>query len=261
MSLNKSFRTIHVSIEKNTGCIRLNRPEKRNALNAVMVDELNQAFDQLKEDETVKAITLYGDKNAFCSGADLVHLQQIRNNDWQDNYEDSLSLGMLYVKMYTLPKPVIAVVEGAALAGGCGLASVCDFVFSTPEANFGYPEVRIGFIAAMVSVFLVRQVGERRARELLLSGKIVGAREALDMGLVNQVIESKYIDTEVEKTIDRLKNNSLAAMGRTKMLLAKGIEKEIEQLAKINADFRQNDDFKEGVLAFIEKRKPNWATQ
>ncbi len=239
--------------------IRLNRPEKRNALNDGLVTELKDVFSFYKEEGKIKTVSLKGEGKAFCSGADLAHLKKMRNFNREENLKDSLSLARLYLLIYQYPKPVIAVVDGAALAGGSGLASVCDFVLAGDEAKFGYPEVRIGFIAALVSAFLIRQSGERRARELLLTGKIISADEAKEYGLINSVYaKDELLDAE-KNLINQLHNNSAFAMESSKKLFTAHIEEEIEQLARRNAAFRESDDFMEGISSFIEKRKPKWS--
>lgn len=242
--------------------ISLNRPEKRNALNKQLVDELKQSLREASADRDIRTITLTGQGSAFCSGADLGYLKELRNFSRQENLRDSLSLAELYLLIYQLPKPVVALVEGPALAGGCGLAGVCDFVLATPEAKFGYPEVKIGFIAALVSAFLIRQAGERQARELLISGRILNAQQAKACGLITTIYEKEQIRSEHEKLILQLSRNSSLAMQRTKEIFANNvlpeIETEIKKLVWLNAAFRESADFLEGISAFIDKRKPSW---
>ncbi len=256
------YETILVQINKSHCRIQLNRPEKRNALNAAMVHELTAVFNLIREDSNIKSVLLKGTEKAFCSGADLEYLQQMRHFDYEENLKDSKTLGNLFLNIYTCPKPVLAVVEGPALAGGCGLASVCDFIYATPQARFGYPEVRIGFIAALVSTFLIRQIGERRARELLLTGNILSAAEAKKIGMITEVIEKEEIQRQAEGLIQQLQQNSAVAMAHSKALVNDFIFREISDdllhLSEINARFRKTDDFIEGISAFLEKRKPNW---
>lgn len=246
--------------------IQLNRPEKRNALNRQLIAELGKAFDFAEGNSNIRTVVLKGDEKAFCSGADLAYLKEMRSYSDQENLEDSLQLGELFLKIYTLSKPVIAMVEGPALAGGCGLASVCDFVYASEEAIFGYPEVKIGFVAALVSTFLIRQIGERKARELLLTGKILSANQAHELGLINDIFDRKILPNAVQELSDKLSKNSPQALAVTKRnLLAEfefaQIESELKRLAKINSDFRRTEDFLEGVTSFIEKRKPQWHSQ
>lgn len=162
----------------------MNRAEKRNALSEQMVSELKDAFIAHEKNDLVKIIVLKGRGEVFCAGADLVYLQQMQNFSEKENLEDSTHLKDLLLLIYTLKKIVIAEVGGHAIAGGCGLASVCDFIFTVPEAKFGYTEVRIGFIPAIVMVFLLRKIGEARVKQLLLTGDLVSAEDALELGLV-----------------------------------------------------------------------------
>ncbi len=260
--MSKAFQTIKTQVNDCVGELILNRPEKRNALNAQMVRELHEVFTLWHNDSRVKVVLLKGQGKAFCSGADLAYLQEMRHFDLQKNLQDSRSLGHLFLKIYTFPKPVVAQVEGPALAGGCGLASVCDLIIASQNAKFGYPEVKIGFVAALVSTFLIRQIGERKAKELLISGKILSAKEALSFGLINQVVEQSQLQETVRQWVDQLLKNGKKAMQVTKQLFSdfsySRIEEDIERLAEINAEFRQTDEFAEGIRAFLEKRIPNW---
>jgi len=239
--------------------IALNRPEKRNALNDQLVLELKHIFNKTAHREDIKTISLKGNGNAFCSGADLEHLQKMRNFSREENLKDSLSLADLYLLIYTHPKPIIAVVEGAALAGGCGLASACDFVLASENAKFGYPEVKIGFIAALVSVFLTRQVGERTSKDLLLTGKTISATEAKNIGLINEVFSVHEIIKAEQELISSLSLNSSFAIKSSKKLFNSQIEAELNNLAQLNAEYRESGDFIEGITSFIEKRKPKWS--
>ncbi|HWA36104.1 MAG TPA: enoyl-CoA hydratase/isomerase family protein, partial [Cyclobacteriaceae bacterium] len=164
---------VEYMVADRVGYITLNRPEKRNALNQEMVSELEAAFQKASSDDSAKVIVLRARGEAFCAGADLGYLQQLQKYSYEENLADSSHLKELFFLIYTLNKVVIAEVQGAALAGGCGLAAVCDFVFTVPEAKFGYTEVKIGFIPAIVTVFLLRKIGESRAKELLLSGSLI----------------------------------------------------------------------------------------
>lgn len=260
--MSTPFQTIKVNISNCKGEIVLNRPEKRNAINPQMIRELDRILSDWENDGRVKVIILKGKGKAFCSGADLTYLKELRNYDYQKNLEDSMNLSALFLKIYSYPKPIIAVVQGAALAGGCGLATVCDLIFATPDAKFGYPEVKIGFVAAIVSTFLIRQIGERKARELLLSGRIISADTALQMGLINQVIAQEELNNTVDQWAEELINNGTMAMKTTKQLFSnfqfQEIKQDVADLAKVNAKFRQTEEFIEGISAFLEKRKPNW---
>jgi len=210
-----------IEIKDRIGYITLNRPEKRNALSYEFVGELKQAFAQLKEDVNAKVIVLRAEGKAFCAGADLAYIQGLQNNTYEENLEDSNHLKELFYQIYTYPKVVIAEIQGHALAGGCGLATVCDFSYTVPHAKFGYTEVKIGFIPAIVKVFLLRKIGEGKSKELLLSGKLYEAADAQKMGLVNEVIEAEKLSERVYEFAQQLiQNNSGQSMAFTKQMIA-----------------------------------------
>jgi len=259
---NQLFKTILLDKSEGTARVTLNRPEKKNALNDMLVKELNQVFDELGQDKNIKIVILQGAGDTFCSGADLGYLKNLKEYSFEENLKDSTTLAKLFLKIYEFPKLTIAKVNGAAIAGGCGLATVCDFVFASENSKFGYPEVKIGFVAAIVSAFLIRQVGERKARELLLTGEILSAEKAFSLGLINKVLSNNEFDTYIAHFINKIKGSSPQAIEKTKEIINhfsfNGPVDVLDKLARINAEFRQTSDFSEGVNSFLEKRKPNW---
>jgi methylglutaconyl-CoA hydratase len=243
--------------------ITLNRPEKRNALNEELIQELSEALSAAEKDDSVKAIILKANGNTFCSGADLDQLKAMQSNSYEENLADSTRLKDLFLKIYTLKKIVVAQVEGYALAGGCGLATVCDFTFCTPESKFGYTEARIGFVPAIVMVFLVRKLGEKKAGQLLLGADIVPAEEAMNLGLVNQIFEKNKIQQAVIDFSQKLvSQNSGSSMALTKQMISnlsgKSLEESLNYAAQQNAMARGSEDCKKGIKAFLEKKDLNW---
>jgi methylglutaconyl-CoA hydratase len=243
--------------------ITLNRPEKRNALSPELISELKQAFAQARDDDQVKAVLLAANGDAFCAGADLGHLQQLQRNTFEENKADSQHLRELYQQIWELNKVVVAQVQGPALAGGCGLATVCDFVFASNTATFGYTEVRIGFIPAMVLVFLVHKIGDQRARALLLSGQPVSAQEAVSLGLVFRETSAETLAADTEQWLRQLVlGNSQAALARTKEMLrmvqGRPINQALDYAVEQNALARATPDCQQGIAAFLEKRKITW---
>jgi methylglutaconyl-CoA hydratase len=244
--------------------IILNRPAKRNALDDTVIGELSVAFERAGADKDVRIILLSANGPAFCSGADLQYLTRMARFDLEENREDSRSLARLLRQIYESGKPVVAVVNGPALAGGCGLASACDFIIASREhASFGYPEVRIGFIPAVVLTFLIRRVGEGRARELALRGHTLTAEEAQEIGLVNMVVPESRLTDAVEKLSDEiLERNSPTAMALTKQLLAeiggKDLTSTLASASDANASARMTDDCKRGIKAFLDKERIRW---
>jgi len=255
---------ITYSVQKRIGRITLNWPEKNNTLDDQMVSELIQAFVQTQRDTQVHAVILSAEGESFCSGIDPLYLQRISKYDFNQNLQDSTNLMKLFQLIYTLRKPVIALVQGAALAGGCGLASVCDFVLAAREtAQFGYTEAQIGFIPAIVLIFLVRRIGEGRARELTLQGKIISAEKAFDLGLISQVvsaIELEQIGTQLAH--DLITSNSGTSMGLIKELLARmhgmSTSDALEYASHLNALTRMTDDCKKGMEALLNSKPLSW---
>jgi methylglutaconyl-CoA hydratase len=184
-------------LEHPVAVITMNRPEKRNALSPEMIRSLRDAFDSFLDDKDVRVIILTGEGGSFCAGADLGYIQQLSTFGAEENLADSRMLRDLFWKIYTYPKIVIAKVHGPALAGGCGLAAVCDVTIAADDSEFGYPETKIGFIPALVSVFLTRKIGEQHARELLLSGRKISAEEAYSLGMINSVVSCASLDEAV----------------------------------------------------------------
>lgn len=243
--------------------LTLNRPEKKNALNSELVSALKQRLSQAEQDSTVKAIVLKAAGDVFCSGADLESLQKLQSNTHQENLDDSKSLMELFRQIYTLKKVVIAQIQGHALAGGCGLATVCDFSFVVPQAKLGYTEVRIGFVPAIVMVFLLRKIGEQRARQLLLGGELINGNDAVSIGLVNFVAESDQIENEVKAFAQRLVvGNSSKSLELTKKMIAEvqsmSLDEGLNYAAQMNANARATEDCKRGVAAFLNKEKLFW---
>jgi methylglutaconyl-CoA hydratase len=255
------FITYHV--EHRIGYITLNRPDKRNALSFDKVTELQDAFDKAGKDENCKIIVLKANGRAFCAGADLDFLQKLQNFTFEDNFKDSSHLAKLFDKIYQLDKVVIAQIQGAALAGGCGLASICDFSFAAQSAQFGYTEARIGFIPAIVMIYLIRKIGEGKARELLLSADIISAEQAKNYGLINYVVPDENLEETVKSFSLRLcEQNSGQSMNFTKRMIADvqgmSMKDALEFAAKMNAEARANEDCKKGIQAFLNKEKIIW---
>jgi len=254
---------LNINIKDRIGYLELNRPEKRNALNAEMVEALKEALTDLGINPDVKIIVIKAAGKVFCSGADLEYLQSLQTNTFEENLADSRNLKALFYLIYTSPKVIISQVQGHALAGGCGLASVCDFSFAVPEAKFGYTEVKIGFIPAIVKVFLLRKIGEGKARQLLLDADPISAEEAKNMGLVNWVVDADQLEQSVYDYAQKLiKQNSGSAMAMTKEMIARiqerTLEDGLEYAAAMNAKARGTSDCKKGIDAFLNKKPITW---
>ncbi len=242
--------------------ITLNRPDVRNALNTELRDALYDAFVAAANDNTVRVVILTGAGKVFCAGLDLKGLKSISAKSPEENLADSEALARLFEYIYKFPKPVIAALNGHAIAGGAGLASIADIVVMSEDAKLGYTEARIGFVAALVGVFLVRQVGEKQAKELLLSARLIEAQEAKDMALVNEVVASEKVLKRSLEIAETLSQNSPNSLKLSKELLNKVQDMTVEDglrfAIKMNAESRESADLKEGISAFLEKRKPGW---
>ena len=256
-----SYNTIQLAHDGPVATITLNRPDKRNAISFELIDDLLRALDDVAKSEAIILI-LTGAGKAFCSGMDLENLKALLGRTPEQNLKDSETMVRLFRSLYEFPKVTIAAVNGPAIAGGTGLALLCDFTLAAPEAKFGYTEVRIGFVPAIVSTFLLRQVGEKQARDLLLTGRIFGADEALRMGLISEVVAAENLMNRARELAGALLQNSAASLRATKKLLndhAKAeLDSQIDAAVRENAAIRGTADFREGISSFLEKRKPVW---
>lgn len=257
------MKTIESSISNRVGTIVLNRPEKRNAISDEMVGELKSVLEDWKSNPGVKVVIIKAKGKAFCAGADLAYLQKLQNLSFRENLEDSLSLMRLYREIYTYPKIVIAAVQGAAIAGGCGLASVCDLIYASPNAKFGYSEVKIGFIPAIVSWFLLKKLSQSHSRALMLTGKVLGAVEAKSIGMIHEICEEEPVyEFAIKQAEDLVVNTSAKAVEETKKLLNEledlDMEEALINAATANASMREEKDCKEGIRAFLNKEELKW---
>jgi methylglutaconyl-CoA hydratase len=241
--------------------ITLNRPDKRNAITTTMISEILTALDVIEKSHS-RVVILTGAGKCFCAGIDLEMLAAIAQQSPSENQEDSRRIAKMLRRIWSFPRPMIAAVNGAAYAGGCGIATLCDFTIATTEAKFGYTEVKIGFLPAIVSVFLTRQIGEKRSRDLLLTGRIIGAAEAKEFGMVSEVVPAERLFDRVQELVAELIAASPSSVTRAKHLLtssaAAGLDHDLERAILENARIRCTPDFKEGIASFLEKRKPMW---
>jgi methylglutaconyl-CoA hydratase len=256
-----NYKTLQLDYDGRIATITLNRPDKRNAISFELIDDLLRALDDVGKSDAIVLI-LTGAGKAFCSGMDLENLKGLLGKTPQQNLEDSQTMVRLFRTLYEFPKVTIAAVNGPAIAGGTGLALICDFTLASPEAKFGYTEVRIGFVPAIVSTFLLRQVGEKVARDLLLTGRLFGAEEAARLGLINEVVAFDRLMARARELAAVLMENSPASLRATKKLLTDHaraeLDSQIDAALRENAAIRNTADFREGISSFLEKRKPAW---
>jgi methylglutaconyl-CoA hydratase len=249
----------------NSGPIRtilLNRPERRNAMTPEMQMELLTAFEEAAASQC-RVLVLSGAGKAFCSGLDLSALESMKDETAIEHRTDAERIARLFLALHELPMPTIAAVNGPAIAGGCGLATICDFTIATPSAKFGFTEVRIGFVPALVSAFLALQVGDKTSRDLLFTGRLFDAAEALHLGLVNEIAPEHELASRVESLAEVLLANSPESLRATKRLMnaqhKAWLDAAIAEALEANALSRETADFREGITAFLEKRKPVWS--
>ncbi|MEO8433598.1 MAG: enoyl-CoA hydratase-related protein [Pyrinomonadaceae bacterium] len=237
--------------------ITLNRPEKRNALNEALIAGLKESLSRANQDEAVRAVLISGAGNDFCSGADLAALQKVAAASVEENLADANSLMELFLLIRQVQVPVIAAVHGRALAGGCGLATACDLVLAAQSARFGYPEVKIGFVPAMVMAILRRNVSEKRAFELVTLGAEISAEEGERIGIVNKVFADDIFAAEVQNYARRFEKVSRSAVSLSKNLLYQidGLSflDALQTGVDVNVVARMTDDCKKGVDSFLKK--------
>ena len=238
--------------------VTLDRPDKRNALDPAMVGSLGAAFERAQADDAVRVVLVEAAGRDFCAGADLAHMASMVDATYEEQLADAGALGELFVRMRGLARPIVAAVHGNALAGGAGLATACDLVLASEDARFGYPEVHIGFVPAMVMTMLVRNIGEKRAFELVATGRRIDAEEALRIGLVNAIYNRHTFTDDVRAYANELAARPPGALGFTKRLLYEldelSFEDGIARGAEINAEARMTDECQAGLRRFLERR-------
>jgi len=257
---NSQDQAVLYSVEGAVARVTLNRPEKRNALNDAVIAGIKHGLRQAADDESVRVVVISGAGKDFCSGADLSALQKITGASVAENAEDARSLLDLFLLIRQLPIPVVAAVHGRALAGGCGLATACDLVLASASARFGYPEVKIGFVPAMVMAILRRNVSEKRAFELITRGEEIDAEQAKNLGLVNQVFSDETFPGDVDAYVNKFASLSKQAIALTKGLLYQidglGFVEALETGADVNVIARMTEDCQKGITRFLNPKEP-----
>lgn len=250
---------IRVSRAKGIGRLTLARPERKNALDRQMAEEIVQGLEALAAEAETRVVVIDGEGDDFCAGADLEALEALLDAGREAQLEDARALGRVFTCIRSLRVPVIAAVRGRALAGGAGLATACDIVLAHPNATFGYPEVRIGFVPAMVMTILRRIVPERQAFDLAITGRTLSAAEAEALGLVSRVLSADGFDVAVDGVCQTIAKSPPEAVRRTKKLFyeleGRPFENGIAHGAQANAEARMTDEFREGVRRFLQRKR------
>jgi methylglutaconyl-CoA hydratase len=256
------FETVELRIEDQVAWVALNRPEVRNAFNEVMIQDLLQVLEEVEKDDSVRVLVLTGNGKAFCAGADLNWMKKMKDFTYEENYEDALQLAELMFRLYNLPKPTIARVNGASIGGSNGLVAACDMAVASHRAEFSLSEVKIGLVPACIGPYLLKKVGEKACRELFLSGERISADQAKDLGLVNEVVTHVNLTTRVGERISNLLTSGPHALAVSKHLLSEishmPLSEAKDYTARVIAELRSGDEAQEGMTAFLEKRKPGW---
>jgi methylglutaconyl-CoA hydratase len=259
---DKSYRTIRVSREGQTVGLWLNRPEVHNAFNALMIGELRDALRSLKADASARVVVLSGQGASFCAGADLNWMREIIRFSYEQNLQESLDLAEFLYELYSLPKPTIARVNGAAIGGGAGFVAACDIVVASSEAKFGLSEVKIGLVPACIAPYVLRKTGEGWGRQYFLTGERFDAERGRDIGLVHIVVKPEEMDSRIEELIGRLLTSGPESMAKAKELLERVPGMSFEEAQRFTAEMiaglRTSPEGQEGMAAFLEKRKPQW---
>jgi len=261
--MNNAFQTIKITttISKNIYSIILNRPDKKNALNDILISELTKAFNELNKMDECRVIILSSNSDCFCSGADLDDLKTMQQKDEETNLSDSEKLLNLYKSIIYNTKLTIAKVDGPAIAGGCGLATACDLIFASENAKFGYSEVKIGFVPALVSVFLSVRITKSKAKQLFLTGERIDGKYAKEIGLINYLYEKKTLNKKVDSfCLNFIKKSSPQSVKTIKKLLLEysDLDEKFNIAKKVNANSRKNTDCVKGINFFLKKEKINW---
>lgn len=261
----KEYKTILLIPEEKVVRIFLNRPEVHNAFNSTMIVELDDAIERVKEDKSIRVIVLSGKGKSFCAGADINWMREIIHYSFEQNLEESLQLAELLHKIYVLPKPTVAMVNGTAIGGGIGFVSACDIALASEDAKFGLSEVKIGLVPAAISPYVIRRIGESKAREYFLTGKRISAQKAQDIGLINDVAPAEELEDKVEEIIQLLLASGPEALASCKELIKKVAHMSFEEAksftARMIANLRVSKEGQEGMASFLEKRKPLWTEE
>lgn len=259
----KTYNNIEFEQKDAVATVWLNRPDKRNAMNAEMIGEIIDCYEYINALDDIRVVILRGKGKSFCAGADLNYMKGIAEFGYEENYNDSLKLAKSFNAIYTCKKPTIALVHGAAIGGANGLLAACDFVFTADDTKFAFAEVKLGIAPATISPYVVKRIGEFGARDLMLTGRRFLGNEAEKFGLANKAVPEDQLDTEAENVIKLLLSSGPNAVAACKGLIYNlynewSFKDSLNNTADLIAKLRASDEGQEGMASFLEKRKPNW---
>jgi len=259
----KTYNNIEFELTNSIGTVWLNRPDKHNALNAEMIAEIIECFEELNNNQEVRIVMLRGRGKSFCAGADLNYMKGIAAFGFDENYHDSLRLAKCFNVIYTCQKPTIAVVQGAAIGGANGLLAACDFVYCTDDTKFAFAEVKLGIAPATISPYIVKRIGEFASRDLMITGRRFSGKEAEYHRLVNKSLPEEELEEQVNSTVKQLMSSGPEAIKACKQLIYNLYNKltfddSIDYSARLIATLRASAEGQEGMASFLEKRPPKW---
>ena len=257
-----NYKTIIFSKEGKIARVFFNRPDVHNSFNSTTIKEVDDALEKIKADKSIRVVVLSGKGKSFCAGADIKWLREIIKYSFEQNLEESLQLAEVLHKIYLLPKATVAMVNGTAIGGGNGFLSACDIAVASEEAKFGLSEVKIGLVPAAISPYVIRRIGESKAREYFLTGKRISARKALEIGLINEVVPHEKLKKAVDEIASLLLSSGPEAIAACKELIHRVPEMSFDEVkeytARVIANLRISKEGQEGMASFLEKRKPKW---
>ena len=258
----KVYETIKLDQENQVAWITLNRPQVHNAFNSTMIAELDSAYESVALDKNIRVVILTGEGKSFCAGADLNWMREIIKYSFEQNLEESRHVAELLHKIYALAIPTIAMVNGTAIGGGTGLLSACDIAIASDKARFGLSEVKLGLVPAAISPYVVRRIGESKARQYFLTGERITASTGLKIGLVNELVSLEELKARVDELIGGLLTSGPQAIASCKELLFNTSRMDPDEIkeytARMIANLRVSEEGQEGMSAFLEKRPPSW---
>lgn len=259
------YTTIQLSIENKLARVTFNRPEIHNAFNSTVISEMSDAFKRLESDDSVRLVLLSGEGKSFCAGADLNWMRGVIKQSYDENLSESNALADLFYQIYSYKRPVIGRINGAAIGGGTGFVAVCDIAIAARSAKFSFSEVKIGVVPACIGPYVIRKMGEGKARELFITGERMNADRAHEVGLVNKVVDDDQLDNEINSLIKSVLSSGPEAVATAKELVSNVPAMSPDQFkpytAEMIAKLRISDEGQEGMDAFLNKRKPNWVEE
>jgi methylglutaconyl-CoA hydratase len=260
--MTNTYKTIRLDLNDKIAHITFCRPDVHNAFNDTVIYELTDCFTALKQQERLRVIVISGEGKSFCAGADLNWMRRVKEYGYEKNYEESLALAELFHLIYTMPVPIIGRINGAAIGGGTGFVALCDIAIAAESAKFSFSEVKIGVVPACIGPYVIKKIGEGKAREFFISGERLTAKEAHRIGLINRWYPDDQLDAEIAKLIETVLSSGPHAVAMAKELVSNVPNMPPEKYKPYTADMiarlRKSDEGQEGMDAFLNKRKPNW---